>query len=140
MNAHHASTQTMVRSQALTPSASSMRLRGPWLVAARVGWGTVILIDLIIFVLDIPAYFARLHSICPTNRPDMCPVGRVTPGNAQALAHLSISLDAYIAYILTITLLASLISLTVGTIIFWRKSQESIGLLVSLLLITFGCC
>jgi hypothetical protein len=41
---------------------------------------------------------------------------------------------------LTITLLASLVFLTVGAIIFWRKSQELIGLLVSLLLITFGCC
>ncbi len=58
----------------------------------------------------------------------------------MALTHLGISLDVYIAYILTITLFASLVFLTVGAIIFWRKSQETIGLLVSLLLITFGCC
>ncbi len=37
-------------------------------------------------------------------------------------------------------MLASLVFLTVGAIIFWRKSQEVMGLLVSLLLITFGCC
>jgi len=41
---------------------------------------------------------------------------------------------------LTITLLTSLVFLSVGALIFWRKSQEAIGLLVSLLLITFGCC
>jgi hypothetical protein len=104
-----------------------------------VGWGIITVIDLIIFILGIPAYFALLHSICATNHPSMCHVGRITPGNAQALMHLGISREAYITYIITITLLASLVSLTVGVIIFWRKSQESIGLLVSLLLITFGC-
>jgi hypothetical protein len=57
-----------------------------------------------------------------------------------ALTHLGISLDVYIAYILAITLIASLVFLIVGAILFWRKSQVLIGLLVSLLLITFGCC
>jgi hypothetical protein len=53
---------------------------------------------------------------------------------------MGISREVYIAYILTVTLLASLLFMTVGVIIFWHKSQELIGLLVSLLLITFGCC
>jgi hypothetical protein len=61
-----------------------------------VGWGIIILIDLSIFVLGIPAYFAQLHSICTTNHPSMCHVGRITSGNALALAHLGISHDAYL--------------------------------------------
>jgi hypothetical protein len=94
------------------------------------------LINLLILLLSIPAYAAQLHVICPTD----CEPERVTSGNALALTHLGISHEVYIAYILTITLLASLVFLTVGAIIFWHKSQELIGLLVSLLLITFGCC
>ncbi len=136
MNAQHVSTQTRTRSHAPRLRASGTRLGGPWLVTARVGWAIITLIDLLIFVLGIPAYFAQLHVICTTD----CNPGRVTPGNALVLTHLSISREVYIAYMLTITLLASLVCLTVGAIIFWRKSQELIGLLVSLLLITFGCC
>jgi hypothetical protein len=132
MDVHQAPTE----SRAPTPNTSDTRLRGPWLVTARVGWVILTLINLLIFVLGIPAYFAQLHVICTTD----CSPGRVTPGNAVALTHLGIPLDVYIAYMLTITLLASLVFLTVGAIIFWRKSQELIGLLVSLLLITLGCC
>ena len=132
MDVHQAPT----KSRATTPNTPDTRLRGPWLVTARLGWVILTLINLLLFVLGIPAYFAQLHVICTTD----CHPGRVTPGNALALTHLGISREVYIAYILTITLLASLVSLTVGAILFWRKSQELIGLLVSLLLISFGCC
>ncbi len=140
MNGHHVSTQTRTRSHAPRRRASGTRLRGPWLVVARVGWGAITLINLLIFVLGIPAYFALLHRICASANFIACYRGSITPGNALALTHLGISREVYIAYMLTITLLASLVFLTVGAIIFWRKSQELIGLLVSLLLITFGCC
>jgi len=129
--------QAPTKSRATTPNTSDTRLRGSWLVTARVGWVILTLINLLIFVLGIPAYFAQLHRICTAIT---CPPGEVTPGNALALTHLGIAREVYIAYMLTITLLASLVFLTVGAIIFWRKSQELIGFLVSLLLVTFGCC
>jgi len=132
--------QAPTKSRATTPNTPDTRLRGPWLVTARVGWVILTLINLLIFVLGIPAYFALLHGICTSANFITCYRGSITPGNALALTHLGISREVYIAYILTITLLASLVFLTVGAIIFWRKSQELIGLLVSLLLISFGCC
>ncbi len=140
MNTHHPLTQPS--STSLTPAlnTSDKHLQGLWLVIARVGWGAIVLIDLLIFVLSIPAYAAQLHAICTTANIITCHPGMVTPGNAVALSHLGIPLNGYIAYMLTITLSASLISLATGAIIVWRKSQETIGLLVSLLLITFGCC
>jgi len=104
-----------------------------------VGWAIITLIDLLIFVLSLPAYAAQIPMVC-TTATVTCDEGRITPGNALALAHLGIALEAYITYMLTITLLTSLVFLSVGALIFWRKSQEAIGLLVSLLLITFGCC
>src|SRR5215467_1199332 len=139
LNALYVSTQTRTRSHAPRLRASGTRLRGPWLVTARVGWAIITLIDLLIFVLSLPAYAAQLHMVC-TTATVTCDGGRITPGNALALAHLGIALEAYITYMLTITLLTSLVFLSVGALIFWRKSQEAIGLLVSLLLITFGCC
>jgi hypothetical protein len=136
MNAHHPLTQMPITSPARTLNTSDRPLHGPWLVVARSGWGAITLINLLIFVFGIPAYTAQLHIICTTD----CHPERVTPGNAVALTHLGISLDVYVAYNLAITLIASLVFLIVGAIIFWRKSQVLIGLLVSLLLITFGCC
>lgn len=127
--------QAPAGSHANTRNQPDTRLHGTWLVIASTGWAILALINLLIFVFGIPAYAAQLHIICPAD----CNPGQVTPGNALALTHLGIPLDVYITYILTITLLTSLVYLTVGAIIFWRKSQELIGLLVSLLLITFGC-
>jgi hypothetical protein len=135
MNAHHASTRTITRSHTPTLNTPDKPLRGPWLVVARLSWGAITLINLLIFVFGIPAYAAQLHIICTTD----CEPERVTSGNAVALTHLGISLDVYIAYNFAITLFASLVFMIVGAILFWRKSQELIGLLVSLLLITFGC-
>ena len=136
MHTHHPLTQMSITSPASTLNTSDKPLHGPWLVIARLGWGAITLINLLIFVLGIPTYAAQLHIICTTD----CHPARITPGNAMALTHLGISLDVSIAYTLTITLFTSLVFLIVGAIIFWRKSQELIGLLVSLLLITFGCC
>jgi hypothetical protein len=142
MNVHHALAQAITTPGAPTPNTSDIRVRGPWLVIARVGWEIITLINLLIFVLGIPAYFAQLHVVCTTAAKMLstCIAYSITPGNALALTHLGISREVYIAYILTITLLASGVFLMVGAIIFWRKSQDLIGLLVSLLLITFGCC
>src|SRR5438046_7908714 len=65
-------------------------------------------------------YTSSSDLICTTD----CNPGRVTPGNALVLTHLGVSREVYIAYILTITLLTSLVCLTVGAIIFWRKRSE----------------
>jgi hypothetical protein len=135
MNAQHQMKQQAPTSSSSTTNPADKRLQGPWLVVARVGWGAITLINLLIFAFGIPAYAAQLRVICAGD----CHPGRMTPGNAVALIHLGIPLDVYSAYILIITLFTSLVFLVVGAIIFWRKSQELIGLLVSFLLITLGC-
>src|SRR5260370_3144084 len=56
----------------------------------------------------------------------------------QALHRLGLSLDTYAVYTLTLDVIASLVFLTVGAVIFWRKSDEWMGLFVSLVLVIFG--
>src|SRR5260370_20886375 len=56
----------------------------------------------------------------------------------QALHRLGISLDTYAVYTLTVDVLASLVLLAVGAVICWHKSDEWIGLFVSLVLVIFG--
>src|SRR5438477_1805590 len=104
MNTRHASAQVPTQSYTPTPNTSDTRLHGLWLVTARVGWVILTLIDLLIFGLSLPAYAAQLHVLCTSTNITTCNGGQITPGNALALAHLGISRDAYIAYMLTITL------------------------------------
>jgi hypothetical protein len=73
------------------------------------------------------------YSICPF-------LGNcaVTPATAQALHHLSIAPSSYVAYNLVLGLLQSLIFLSVGGFIFWRKSNELIALVASFFLVSIG--
>ncbi len=56
-----------------------------------------------------------------------------------ALGRFGLSLDGYAAYALTLDALITLAFLLVGALIFWYRSNDRVGLFVSLLLITFGC-
>lgn len=56
----------------------------------------------------------------------------------QALGRLGFSLDAYIRYILSFSLIQALGFWLIGLLIFWRRSDEPIGLLVSAALVAFG--
>lgn len=124
MNARDRSTQAPAGLHVSTLNTSDRRLAGPWLLTARIGWGTTALLSLLLFAFSVPAYFAGLHVVCPTENTVACHIGRITRGNAMALTHLNISVDIYATYILAITLFASAIFLAVGAIIFWRKSKR----------------
>lgn len=126
MKARDRSIQAPAGFHVSTLNTSDKRLYGSRLLIARIGWVTIALLSLLLFAFSMPAYFAGLHIVCPTENTVACHIGRITRGNAVALTHLNISIDVYAAYILAITL--------------WRKSQEAIGLFTSLLLITWGCC
>jgi len=90
------------------------------------------------FIASIPASYAQLRTICTNSAFGRCNIWQPTPGNMQALHSLGLSLDTYAVYTLTIDVLASLVFLVVGAVIFWRKSNEWIGLFVSLVLVIFG--
>jgi hypothetical protein len=139
MNVNHPSAQAPTRSNSPTLNRSDKRLHGSWLVTARIGWATITLIALLIFAFSLPAYHAQLLVICITANVVTCQTGQITQSDAVALARIGIPLETYAAYMLIITAASSLVFLTVGIIIFWRKSRDVIGLFSSLLLITFGC-
>src|SRR5260370_29696995 len=64
-----------------------------------------------------------------------CEVG---PSAAQALHHLVLSPATYAAYNLALTLLQSLVFLGVGGFLFWRKSNEPLGLVASFFLVSIA--
>jgi len=134
LSAAHSSEDTV----ATTPNNSGPRLQGSWLAIARAVWIVLALLLLANFIASIPATYGQLRTICTNSTFGHCNIWQPTPANMQALHRLGISLDTYAVYTLTIDVLASLVFLAVGAVIFWHKSDEWIGLFVSLVLVIFG--
>ncbi len=125
----------------LQPSSSRAsygRISQPWLTVARGIWVVCALLLLANFVASIPAYYQFLLTVCTLPNPSNCPTGQLTPGTVQILDHLHLSLSSYAAYFVTLDVVLSLLPWGLALLIFWRKSDERMGLFVSLLLVLFG--
>jgi len=88
-----------------------------------------------LFTLGIPAEFTLLHVPCPTVT---CPTGQLSTSGLHALEDLGFSLDSFAAYTVAMDILFAAVCTVVALLIFWRRSDDRMGLLVSLALITFG--
>ena len=124
--------------QPLSSRASYGRISQPWLTVARGIWVVCALLLLANFVASIPAYYQFLLTVCTLPNPSNCPTGQLTPGTVQILDHLHLSLSSYAAYFVTLDVVLSLLPWGLALLIFWRKSDERMGLFVSLLLMLFG--
>ncbi len=111
------------------------RLRGYWLVLARILWITLAILILILYVFSFPAAFRYYKSLC---------VGAGCNGPQLTLAQLRVfsahglSIDFYAAYSLTVEFIFVAVWFLVAAVIFWRKSNERLAWFVSLMLLTFG--
>ncbi len=138
MKQHLSAAQTSQDAVATTPNNSVPHLQGRWLAIARAVWIVLVLLLLANFIASIPATYGQLRTTCTNSTFGHCNIWQATPANMQALHRLGLSLDTYAAYTLTIDVIASLVFLAVGAVIFWRKSDEWMGLFVSLVLVIFG--
>jgi signal transduction histidine kinase len=109
------------------------------LTFARWAWMGVALLLVGNFVASIPVYYRTLRTVC-TLSVNPCHSWQPTPDNMLALSRLHIPVDVYAAYFISLDVAASLLYWTVGILIFWRKSNEWMGLFFSLVLIIFGSC
>ena len=91
-------------------STVSTRLHGHWLVSARVVWVVVVVFSLSIFIASLPAYYVQLQTIC-SGVTCVYSYGQLTPGTAQALQNLGLSISAYAASILALITASTLVSL-----------------------------
>lgn len=79
MNPPSASTQTGVNAQ--PPGETDTRLRGRWLVLARVVWVMLAVLTLGLLIATIPSYFAFLHVVCPGAFATCRNSGQLIPGD-----------------------------------------------------------
>jgi hypothetical protein len=107
-------------------------LRGAWVVCALLLLGN--------FLASIPGYYQIMSTVCPQENQGDCTgnFGQLTESTVQTLTSLHLSLNGYAVYFVLANVLVSLLTWGIGLLIFWRKSDEWMGLFVSLLLILFG--
>src|SRR5437764_515732 len=112
-------------------NASETHLQGHWLIIARVMWLAVAILSIGLFVASIPPYYGQLltHSTFDLNDP---------AGVPTRLARLGLSIGFYAVYATVLIILMTLTFFLVAFLIFWRKSDEWVPLIVSLVLLTFG--
>jgi hypothetical protein len=116
---------------------TTTRLSGRWLILARVVWIVLVIFLLGTFIFSISANFASLHQPCigtwcaSTN-------GQLTASEIRALPQRGLSLDAYAWFWIAINGGEALVCFVVGGILFWRKSDDWMALLVALMLISIG--
>jgi hypothetical protein len=107
-----------------------------WLLLARVVWVTMALLTVGVFVLSIPSEFARLRSPC-TDTVSCSWLIRLTAENARELSNLGLSVDFFASYFISLEAAFTVVPIAVGAIIFWRRPDDRMAFLVSLVLLMY---
>lgn len=87
---------------------------------------------------NLPSYYQSAQTLCTNPDPSGCPTGQLTSIYAHLLGKLHLSVAAVAICFATLTIAVSVAYWAVGLLIFWRKSQEWMGLFVSLFLVIFA--
>jgi len=111
------------------------QLSGRWLLIARGTWVSLVILTVVIFVVLLPSYFAQLQTVCsgPT-----CAIVQPTSDSVQAMQQLGLSASSYATFMLMLTLVTALVCFLVSGVIFWRKSDDWMALLVALTEVVSG--
>jgi hypothetical protein len=107
-----------------TSASTQAAPRGRWLLLARVAWVAVAIVTLGAFAISVPSRYAELAN--PTENVN------------AALAELGLSAGAYALY--TVALETVFVSgfAAVAIVIFWRRSDDPVALLVATMLVVWG--
>ena len=126
----------------MSPRASppTTTLRGHWLLFARMAWVTVVITALAIIVFSVPSSFEHYSSVC-TAASEVCSeeaVDQPTPEGVRALQDAGLSVRSYALLNVIVDKVFQLVWFVVGALIFWRRSDDRMALLVSAFLVSFG--
>jgi hypothetical protein len=115
-------------------------LRGRQLFLARLAWVVLAITALAIVVFSVPSSFEHYSSVC-TAASEVCSeraVDQPTPEGVRALRDVGLSVRSYALLNVVVDKVFQLVWFAVGAIIFLRRSDDWMALLVSLFLVAFG--
>src|SRR5258706_16246562 len=133
MNLEHAQPDRAGHPQSI--SQADTRLHGGWLILARVAWGAVVVLVLLLFLVSLPTYLAHLQTVC-LHQP--CPYQQLTLNSVHSLQELGISVEGYAVITLTLTLVPALVGVAMGGVLVWCVSDDWMALLVAFMLVVGG--
>jgi hypothetical protein len=110
-----------MKSRASRPAPT---LRGRWLLLARVAWVAVAISALGQFVISVPARYAQLAN----------PTAEVR----ASLAEIGLSAGGYALYDVVLDTVFVSVFAVVASVIFWRRSEDPVALLVATMLVVWG--
>jgi hypothetical protein len=128
-------------SERVAPTLTS--LRGRRLLFARVAWVAVAVTALAIIVFSVPSSFEHYRGVC-TAVSEVCAERAVdqatqpTQEGVRALQDVGLSVRSYALLNVVVDKVFQLVWFAVGALIFWRRSDDPMALLVSVFLVSFG--
>jgi hypothetical protein len=132
MNKHQAPAQTALGHEPDNRANTRIPERLIWV--AWISLFALTMLNLIIYAIGVPAYFAWFNSLHTTDCIDVC----LTPATIQSLHKLGISITAYAAYWIMINLLFALVYFAVAGLIFWHKPYDRMAWLAAFSLVALG--
>src|SRR5215216_466894 len=115
-------------------------LRGRWRLLPWVAWVVVAITALAIVLFSVPSSFEHYRTVC-TAASEVCSeraVGQPTPEGVRSLRDVGLSVGSYALLNVVIDKVFQLVWFAVGALIFWRRSDDRMALLVSAFLVAFG--
>ena len=135
MNLQHTARQTL-KSRERRDEAHTL-LHGRWLVFARAIWLALVIPSLGLFVISTMLYATQLSPDKAVRALMLHPDPSVS-GYIMNYSHLYLQVGSYLTLTVVLASLASLVWIAVGLLIFWRKSDDWMGLLAAFGLIMLG--
>jgi len=135
LNLKHAARQATVSRE--RHDEAHTRLHGRWLVFARGIWVVLVIPSLGLFVIANMLNAAQLSPDKAVRALMLHPDPSVS-GYIMNYSHLYLQVGSYLTLTVVLASLASLVWIAVGLLIFWRKSDDWMGLLAAFGLIMLG--
>ena len=113
-------------------------LHGRWLFLARMAWVMLAITAMAIVVCSVPSSFEHYSSVC-TAASEVCSeraVDQPTPQGVRALRDVGLSVSSYALLNVIVDKVFQLVWFVVGALIFWRRSDDRMALLVSAFLVS----
>ena len=90
---------------------------------------------LLVFIASLPVYITQLSSVCTGNA---CGTWQLTPEIVETFRNLRLSIGGYVTINIALAFIQAFVWFTVGGVLFWRKSNDWMALLVALMMVLLG--
>ncbi len=132
---NRADVQSETGARSTSSSTVDTHLRGGWLVLARVVWVALLVLALGLFFASLPPSFKYLRTLY---EPFVyVSVPQLYIDDVLWLQAVGLSVDFYAWFYIIVSLLFLFVYVSIGVVLFWRKSDDRMALLASISLVLF---